>query len=926
MYAAVTGLSALGAGMQTISNNIANVSTVGFKAGRTNYEDLISQNYFSGGKVNQRGTGVKISTIQSMFTQGAFMTSAQDTDMAIAGEGFFSVRNAITGAINYTRAGVFTLSKDGLLEDPSGNVLQGWQMSIPKPGQEAVRIGSPMDVKITVLNAPPVASSVLKVVTNLNSEDEHKYYYEMYELAVKYAKQQAIPPAELARLETIVGTYPTTDSPQVTIAPRGSRPMIDGDPGRIEASGDEIYDRSFLEVFYNLFVSASTVTAGSPIATLLDGFLTTNNISRTINSALSHITVLDNNAFNTKYGGGAADIPPPGGGLAQAAWNDGVLSQAQYDELKEMATGPVAEIVPGSVIATYSSYTSANGNFHWSLTPNIPLAGNVTGSGNAMYDQYLVDLYNSYHPGANLTNINQLQVVSDASFLKQEGTSFERQQHLVTVAEFNSLVVSARAEARAESMARGRDAYNTLYNNIYDATYKAITSRLSSWQLEGNGFAGAWNAQDDPPISTENYAHQVPVDIYDTLGAAHKMNVYFQPNPHMENVWDYIITCDPLEDARKDSNNNLLLSDTASFSGLIQKGKITFTADGKDRHGGLVKDIEAQNIDLERSKMATIDPKVISATTTTTMRNATIGGYFKGSPKIDPYTGQQTVSERTYKISWGGNVKGDPETSGMIWEDSEGRRGIIPIYDKQNAGPYEFGSGMTIMFDPADRPLRFGPAGDDFITVTAKSEQIAWTNLQPNKEGYFDFDVAFVESASMALHPPYPQGMPTIYQKIAMDMGAKNPFGLAPNWILDEQGTTQYASKNATFYGNSDGYPAGSLQRVSIGEDGVVTGIFSSGRHQPLYQIGLTRFLNPWGLSKIGDNLFEETRYSGEGAMNEPGTAGNGTILANFLEQSNVDLAEEIVNMIMTQRGFQANSKTVTTTDSMLAEVIEMKR
>jgi flagellar hook protein FlgE len=235
---------------------------------------------------------------------------------------------------------------------------------------------------------------------------------------------------------------------------------------------------------------------------------------------------------------------------------------------------------------------------------------------------------------------------------------------------------------------------------------------------------------------------------------------------------------------------------------------------------------------------------------------------------------------------------------------------------------------MTITFDTADAMagLRFGAEGSDSITVTAHSEQIAWTNLQPKEEGYFDFDVAFVQSASMALHPPYPDGMPTIYQKISMDMGAKNPHGLAEEWILDETSTTQYASKSNTIYGNSDGYGSGSLQRVSIGEDGVLTGIYSNGRHQPLYQIGLTRFLNPWGLAKLGDNLFEETRYSGEGAMNEPGTAGNGTILGNFLEQSNVDVAEEIVNMIVTQRGFQANSKTVTTTDSMLAEVIEMKR
>ena len=918
MYAAVTGLSALGAGMQTISNNIANVSTVGFKAGRTNYEDLISQNYFSGGKVNQRGTGVKISTIQSIFSQGAFMTSAQDTDMAIAGEGFFAVRNVITNAINYTRAGVFTLTKDGQMEDPSGNILQGWQMSIPKPGQDAVRIGMPQDVKITVLNAPPVASSVIKVVTNLNSEDEYKYFYEKFELAVKYAREQAIPPAELARLETIVGTYPTTDSPQVSIAPRGNRAMTAADPGLIETSGDEIYDRSFIAVFEELFSSALNLSKL---------FEDTDNIAEAITSALSNFKVVSDAVFNTTYGGAAASaatsVPPPYVNTDQeAAFDQGIISETQYAKLKDMATGPLATYGT-SALGSYTAITNASG-----ITTITYVAGpHVVSSGNDLYDKYFVDLYNSYHPGANITDITDLEVVKSSSFLKPEGDSHERKDlKLLTLAEFNSLAVSARAEARAEAMARGRDAYNTLYNNIYDATYRAITSRLSDWQLEGNGFAGAWNAQEDPPITPENYAYPSTLTIYDTLGAEHKLNVYYQPNPHMDNVWDYIITCDPLEDARKDSNNNLLLSDTASFSGLIQKGKITFTADGKDRHGGLIKDIEAQNIDLERSKMATIDPHTYSASTSTTMRTATIGGYFKGSPTIDPYTGQQKASERTYKVSWGGNVKNDPLTSGMVWEDSEGNRGIIPVYDKQFAGPYEFGSGMSITFDTANLPLRFGAQGDDFIEVTAHSEQLAWTNLQPNKEGYFDFDVAFVESASMALHPPYPEGMPTIYQKIAMDMGAKNPFGLAPNWILDEQSTTQYAAKSNTIFANSDGYPSGSLQRVSIGEDGVLTGIFSNGRHQPLYQIGLTRFLNPWGLSKIGDNLFEETRYSGEGALNEPGTAGNGTILANFLEQSNVDLAEEIVNMIMTQRGFQANSKTVTTTDSMLAEVIEMKR
>ena len=812
MYAAVTGLSALGTGMQTISNNIANVNTVGFKAGRTNYEDLISQNYFSGGRANQRGTGVKVSSVQSMFTQGAFMSSAQDTDMAICGEGFFAVRNTVTNTVNYTRAGVFTLTKDGLMEDPSGNILQGWQMSIPKPGQESVKIGAPTDIKITVLNAPPVETSQMKVVVNLNAADAPAYLYKEHELSHVYADAQAVPLAESARAA---------------------------------ASG----------AFWNSACSAATLapgTAGAPIITP-----PTNNDGRVNTSG---------QAVGTTFGTGAV------------------------------------------------------------IAPGTDGAG-VTHTG---YMQYFLDIFNSRY-GANVTSVVNIRVVNDTVDLLSDpadrlsdvggGTN---NRGLLTQQEFDALSAIAANECQAEAARRGQAAYDQTYKNIYKSSTALIESRLTDWQLEGNGFAGAWNAQESPYIAPENYTHMEPITIYDSLGNDHNMYIYFQKNPHMDNIWDYIITCDPLEDARKDANNQLLFEDTASFSGLVQKGKITFTASGDDRHGGMIKDIEAQNLDLANTKMASIEAPVYSAATTAHLRNATVGGYFKGSPTIDPVTGLYTSSSRTYTVEWGGNVASNPAVSGFTWVDDAGNSGIIPVYERNAIGPYEFGSGMTLTFDPQDTPLHF--SANDIITVTANSEQLAWTNIAPNKEGFFDFDVAFVQSASMALHPPYPAGMPTMIQNIALDLGARNPHGLATEWKLDEQSTTQFATKSSTVFNGQDGYPAGSLQRVSIGEDGVVTGIYTNGRHQPLYQVALTRFMNPWGLSKLGDNLFAETRYSGNGVMNEPGYGGTGTVLANFLEQSNVDIAEEIVNMIITQRGFQANSKTVTTTDTMLAEVIEMKR
>jgi flagellar hook-basal body protein len=360
----------------------------------------------------------------------------------------------------------------------------------------------------------------------------------------------------------------------------------------------------------------------------------------------------------------------------------------------------------------------------------------------------------------------------------------------------------------------------------------------------------------------------------------------------------------------------------ASFTGLIQKGKITFTADGPDRHGGLIKDIEAQNLDSSKTKAATTS---MSDQIGTIMASAKIGGYYTGSSIYSEASNSMVAVTREYTIKWSDTLTLTPNTPGFIWTDpTTSIVHEIPVPDKNYTGPYTFGSGLTISFDIANRPMNFN--NGDSITVTAKSEEIGWTELRPNEAGYFDFDVAFVASASMASHPPYPASMPTMIQHIALDMGARNPNGLQSAWTLDEQGTTQYASKSINIFSSQDGYPAGSLQRVSIDKDGILTGIYTNGRHQALYQIGLTRFMNPWGLAKLGDNVYMETRWSGTTALSEPGYNGTGTIRANFLEQSNTDLADEIVNMIVTQRGFQANSKVVTTTDTMLAEVIEMKR
>lgn len=138
--------------------------------------------------------------------------------------------------------------------------------------------------------------------------------------------------------------------------------------------------------------------------------------------------------------------------------------------------------------------------------------------------------------------------------------------------------------------------------------------------------------------------------------------------------------------------------------------------------------------------------------------------------------------------------------------------------------------------------------------------------------------------------------------------------------------TTQYAASSVTNYASQDGYGPGFLQRISINNEGIITGTYSNGQIIPQYQLTLARFNSPSKLHKEGSNLYTETQDSGVPLTGAPGTNGLGSINSNSLEQSNVDLGNEFVHMILYQRAFQANSRIITTTDTMMEEVLSLKR
>ena len=141
-----------------------------------------------------------------------------------------------------------------------------------------------------------------------------------------------------------------------------------------------------------------------------------------------------------------------------------------------------------------------------------------------------------------------------------------------------------------------------------------------------------------------------------------------------------------------------------------------------------------------------------------------------------------------------------------------------------------------------------------------------------------------------------------------------------------ENTITQFAESSSTKAFYQDGYTMGYLDNFKIDASGIITGVYSNGTTRAIGQIAMASFTNQNGLEKAGDNTYVASNNSGLANIGTSGVAGKGSLLAGALEMSNVDLTEQMTDMIVTQRGFQANSKTIQTADTLLDTVLSLKR
>ena len=214
----------------------------------------------------------------------------------------------------------------------------------------------------------------------------------------------------------------------------------------------------------------------------------------------------------------------------------------------------------------------------------------------------------------------------------------------------------------------------------------------------------------------------------------------------------------------------------------------------------------------------------------------------------------------------------------------------------------------TTSLDPFTQSLTtYDPQGNE-VTLTT-----SWTQNSPTS---WDVTVSDGTTTSAAT-------------TVTFDLDGTTPsvteltFG---NVTIDIEGVTSYAGKATIAATNQNGSSMGSLTGFTIGEDGMVVGTFSNGNKRNLAQIALANFNNPQGMERTGNSMYRTTVNSGLPQLRAPGQNSPGILLGGSLEMSNVDLGQEFTSLIIAQRGFQANSKVIQTSDDLLNDLINLKR
>lgn len=353
-----------------------------------------------------------------------------------------------------------------------------------------------------------------------------------------------------------------------------------------------------------------------------------------------------------------------------------------------------------------------------------------------------------------------------------------------------------------------------------------------------------WDGTQETPLASGNYAYSSTIKVFDDVGAAHNLTIYFDQvtmsNAGGDTVWEYIVTVNPQDDNRliSGADGNVTAIGNTSAAGLLMAGTMTFR------------------------------------------------------------TGQ-LVGQSAFTLQSNGGISGGPMSLNS-WQVADFSSQGYPVFTANFLG--QSNASTTGSPNAVLTELNFGLRNTDLTSNGGGAYSTGWAQNSGT----------LMRTAADVSNNISNSGVIPTFKGLELSALATQSF--------DREGS------NTTLFQTQDGYAAGVLQGVSVSREGILTARYSNDQTLQLYSLTLATFTDKWHLRREGGNLFSETTDSGPALTGQAGNSGKGVVDGNSLEISNVDMGNEFVRMITTQRGFQANTKVITSADSMLGEVIAMKR
>ncbi|WP_406833094.1 flagellar hook protein FlgE [Pedococcus sp. KACC 23699] len=257
--------------------------------------------------------------------------------------------------------------------------------------------------------------------------------------------------------------------------------------------------------------------------------------------------------------------------------------------------------------------------------------------------------------------------------------------------------------------------------------------------------------------------------------------------------------------------------------------------------------------------------------------------------------GQVLAPNATSSIDIGGNLPADAATGAQVTHSIDivdGQGKTIPTtttYTKTGANAW---TATTTVPDASGNPVSVGTAN---LTWNVTSQKFNTDTMTLTKGALGTAGYTFPSDVTMSIG------------------GDATPL-------------TQFAGSSSATARTQDGSTMGQLQSFSMDTSGILVGVFSNGRTENLGQVAIANFANPGGLEKAGDSMWRGSANSGQPQVGVAGTGGRGQLNSGVLEMSNVDLAQEFTNLVVAQRGFQANSRVITASDEILQDLVNLKR